>query len=161
MKIDLFQSCGHCWVFQICCHIECSTFTASSFRIWNSSTGISSPPLYYIVNYLYWLIKKKTNSRDLWDTIKQYNICVIGIRGQGQGLLFSPLYLHTLTQILTQQRPGGKLSPFFFLCYLRTLTYVDWKNNSSAQKCIERALFLQYLICLSLLLFPKRKGFWN
>ena len=28
MKTDLFQSCGHCWVFQICCHIECSTFTA-------------------------------------------------------------------------------------------------------------------------------------
>ena len=41
----LFQSCGHCWVFQICWHIECSTFTASSFRIWNSSTGIPSPPL--------------------------------------------------------------------------------------------------------------------
>ena len=45
MKTDLFQSCGHCWVFQICWDIECSTFTASSFRIWNSSTGIPSPPL--------------------------------------------------------------------------------------------------------------------
>ena len=45
MKTDLFQSCGHCWVFQICWHIECSTFTASSFRIWNSSIGIPSPPL--------------------------------------------------------------------------------------------------------------------
>ena len=45
MKADLFQSCGHCWVFQICWHIECSTFTASSFRIWNSSAGILSPPL--------------------------------------------------------------------------------------------------------------------
>ena len=45
MKTDLFQSCGHCWVFQICWHIRCSTFTASSFRIWNSSTGIPSPPL--------------------------------------------------------------------------------------------------------------------
>ena len=43
MKTDLLQSCGHCWVFQICWHIECSTFTASSFRIWNSSTGILSP----------------------------------------------------------------------------------------------------------------------
>ena len=31
--------------FLICWHIECSTFTASSFRIWNSSAGISSPPL--------------------------------------------------------------------------------------------------------------------
>ena len=45
MKMDLFQSCGHCWVFQICWYIECSTFTASSFRIWNSSAGIPSPPL--------------------------------------------------------------------------------------------------------------------
>ena len=45
MKTDLFQSCGHCWVFHICWHIECSTFTASPFRIWNSSTGILSPPL--------------------------------------------------------------------------------------------------------------------
>ena len=45
MKTDLFQSCGHCWVFQICWHIECSTFTASSFRIWKNSTGIPSPTL--------------------------------------------------------------------------------------------------------------------
>ena len=37
VKTDLFQSCGHCWVFQLCWHIEWSTFTASSFRIWNSS----------------------------------------------------------------------------------------------------------------------------
>ena len=45
MKTDLFQSYGHCWDFQICWHIECSTFPASSFRIWNNSTGIPSPPL--------------------------------------------------------------------------------------------------------------------
>ena len=44
-KWTFFQSCGHCWVFQICWHIECSTFTASSLRIWNSSIGIPSPPL--------------------------------------------------------------------------------------------------------------------
>ena len=49
MKTDLFQSCGHCWVFQICWHIECSMFTASSFRIWNSSTGIPSPPLAFFL----------------------------------------------------------------------------------------------------------------
>ena len=45
MKTDLFQSYGHCWVFQIWYHIEYSTLTASSFRIWNMSTGISSSPL--------------------------------------------------------------------------------------------------------------------
>ena len=41
MKTDLFQS----WVFHICWYSACNTFTASSFRIWNSSTGIPSPPL--------------------------------------------------------------------------------------------------------------------
>ena len=45
MKTYLLQSCGHCWIFEICWHIECSIFTASSFRIWNSSTGIPSPLL--------------------------------------------------------------------------------------------------------------------
>ena len=52
MKTGLFESCGHCWVFQICWHIECRTFTASSFRIWNSSTGIPSPPLALFVMML-------------------------------------------------------------------------------------------------------------
>ena len=28
MKTDHFQSCGLCWVFQICWHIECSSLTA-------------------------------------------------------------------------------------------------------------------------------------
>ena len=48
MKTDLFQSCGHC-CFPICWHIECSAFTAPSFRIWNSSPGIPSPPLALLV----------------------------------------------------------------------------------------------------------------
>ena len=43
MKTDLFQSCGRCWDFQICWYIEYSTFTASSFKIWNRLTGIPSP----------------------------------------------------------------------------------------------------------------------
>ena len=43
MKTDLFQSRGPCWVFQICWHIDCSSLTASAFRILNSSAGILSP----------------------------------------------------------------------------------------------------------------------
>ena len=49
MKTDLFHSCGHFWVIQICCHIERSTKTASSFRIWNRSAGIPSLPLALLV----------------------------------------------------------------------------------------------------------------
>ena len=41
-KTDLFQSCGHCWVFQICWYFEWNTLTASSFRILNSSAEIPS-----------------------------------------------------------------------------------------------------------------------
>ena len=40
-----FPVLWHCWVFQICWHIECSTFIAPSFRTWNSSVGIPSHPL--------------------------------------------------------------------------------------------------------------------
>ena len=49
MKTDFFHSCSHSWVFQMCWHIECSTLTASSFRIWNSSAGTPSPPLAWLV----------------------------------------------------------------------------------------------------------------
>ena len=49
IKTDLFQVCGHCWVFQICWHIKCSTLTASSFSILYSSAGILSPPLVFFV----------------------------------------------------------------------------------------------------------------
>ena len=45
MKTDFFQSCGHCWVFQIWWLIAGSTFTASSFRIWDGWAGILSLPL--------------------------------------------------------------------------------------------------------------------
>ena len=38
------QAAGHCWVFQICWHIECSTLS-SSFRILNTTAGIPSSPL--------------------------------------------------------------------------------------------------------------------
>ena len=46
MNTDFFQFCGHCWVFQICWHIECSTLTTSSFQIWNNSLGIPLPAIH-------------------------------------------------------------------------------------------------------------------
>ena len=44
MKTDLFQSCGHYCIFQICWQIKCSTLTAS-FRALNSWARILSHPL--------------------------------------------------------------------------------------------------------------------
>ena len=52
IKTNLFQSCDHCWVFQICWHIEYSTLKAWSYRIWNTSAGIQSPPLALFVMML-------------------------------------------------------------------------------------------------------------
>ena len=49
-KIDLFQSCGHCWVFQICCLIEYSILTASSS--WASFRSILF--LFFIVPVFAW-----------------------------------------------------------------------------------------------------------
>ena len=40
MKTDLFQSCGYCRVSKFA-----DILSALSLRIWNSSTGFSSPPL--------------------------------------------------------------------------------------------------------------------
>ena len=73
MKTDLFQSCGHCWVFHICWHTECSTLTVSSFRIWNTSAGISSPPLALFVAMLS-KAHLTSHSRKPWEALKDvYN----------------------------------------------------------------------------------------
>ena len=45
----LFQSCGHCWVFQICSHTECRSLTTSSFRVWNSLAGIQYLHLFIVI----------------------------------------------------------------------------------------------------------------
>ena len=64
MRTDIFQTCGHGWVFQICWHIVYSTVTASSFRIWNSSKGIPSPPF---VLFIMMLPKAHlTTFQDVW-----------------------------------------------------------------------------------------------
>ena len=43
-KNTFFQSCGHCWVFQICWHIGCS-YLSIIFKVLSSSAGIPSPLL--------------------------------------------------------------------------------------------------------------------
>ena len=72
MKTGVLLSCGHCWVFQNCWYIECSTLTASSLRIWKSSAGIPSPPLALFIMSLHsrmsgsrWVITPSWLSRSL------------------------------------------------------------------------------------------------
>ena len=105
LKTDLFQSCGHCWVFQICQYSECGTFTASSFRIWNSSTGIPSvPPALFIVV----LPKAHMASHS---------------RMSGSRWVITPSWLSwSLRSFLyTSSVYSGHLS-IFFLCYVHTIS---------------------------------------
>ena len=52
MKTDLFQSCGHCWDFQLLAYwVQYSK--SSSLRVWSSSAGILPPPLVFLVVMLH------------------------------------------------------------------------------------------------------------
>ena len=88
MKTDLFQSCGHCWVFPICWHTECSTFTASSFRIWNSSAGIPSSPL---VLFVIMLLKAHLSAHHRMSGLDEhsYHHCYLG---HLRSFLYSSVY---------------------------------------------------------------------
>ena len=69
-KIWPFPVCGHCWVFQICWHTECSPLTASSFRISNSSGAIASLPLTLFVVLLpkaHLTLHSKTSGLGEWS----------------------------------------------------------------------------------------------
>ena len=71
MRINFFQSCGHCWIFQICWHIECSTLMAPSFRVLNSSPRILSHPLASLTAVLpkAHLTSHSRMSGSKWETI--------------------------------------------------------------------------------------------
>ena len=75
MITDFFQSCGHCWIFQICWHIEYNTFTASSFRIWNSSAEIPSPPL---ALFVVMLPKAHFGLQDVWSLVSDHTSWLSG-----------------------------------------------------------------------------------
>ena len=110
MKTDLFQSCGHCWVFQLCWHIECSTFTASSFRIWSRSTGILSPPLALFVVVLpkAHLTSHSRMSNSRWVIIPSW------LFGSWRSLLYSSsvysCYLFLISSASVRSIPCGYFS---------------------------------------------------
>ena len=64
MYTDLFQSCGHCWVFQICCHNECSTLTASKGSV--SVSKYSQQP-----SHTLWKMRDSEGKGGQWWTSSQ------------------------------------------------------------------------------------------
>ena len=138
MKTDLFQSCGHCWVFQMFWHIECSTLIASSFRIWNSSTGIPSPYVTSIQKCTYdhtiALIShaSKVMLKILQVWLQQYVNCELpdfqaGSR-KGRGTRDQIANIHWIRE---KAREFQKNIYFCFIDYAKAFDYVDhnklWK----------------------------------
>ena len=137
MKTDLFQSCGHCWVFQICWHIECSTLTASSFRIWNSFTGIPLPPL---ALFIVMLSKAHLTSH---------------FRMSGSRWVITPSWLQVVQFSSFQSLSGVRLfeTPWITAC----LASLSITNSCSSPKLmsIESVMPSSHLIlCSPLLLLP-------
>ena len=89
-KPDFFQSCGHCRIFQIVWHIECSTLTASSFRIWKSSTGIPSPPLALFTV----MLPKSYLTSQSKISVSRWVITPSWLSGSWRSFLFFCVFLH-------------------------------------------------------------------
>ena len=134
MKTDLFQSCGHCWI-QICWHNECSTLTASSFRILNSSAGIPSPLLVLFVAMLP-KAHLTSHSGSRWVMTKSWSS-----GSQDYVLLIAPTFL--------------KSFPFF--CFLLFPCIAHLKKNFLISPCYSLELCIQlgisFLFSFASLLF--------
>ena len=167
MKLDLFQSCGHCWAFQICCHIECSTFTASAFRIWNSSTGIPLPPLALFIVMLpmahlishsrmsvfMWVITPSQLSRSLRSLLYSSSVysCHFLMLGPYHFCpLLSPSYMK---YFLGSSRSLEEISSLPFCCFPLFLCTDCWGRLSYLSLLFFGTLYLDayifpFLLCL-------------
>ena len=177
MKTDLFQSCGHCWVFHICRHIECSTFTASSFRIWNSLTGIPSPPLALLVVMLpkahltsysrmsdsRWVITPSWLSRS-WRSFycSVYSCHLFLISASLMSIPFLPFIVPIFTwKFLLVSLIFLKRSLVFpFYCFSLFLCTDHWGRLCYLSLLFFGALYsngyvFSFILCLSLLLFSQ------
>jgi len=94
IKTDLFQSCGHCWVFQIWWHIECSTF----FFFPGFSTFL------FIFYFLFYFLTLQfcigfgewhlnMNNNHIWNECSTFTVSSFGIWYSSAGIPSPPLAL--------------------------------------------------------------------
>ena len=118
MKTDLFESCGHCWIFHICGYSECNTFTPSSFRVWKSSTALLSPPLAlfkFTCGTSYWLEGLETNILILFDKFVEYGILLSQLHPINAKAKVSFCAHHLQGQVITEiQTERNQFSAFGF-----------------------------------------------
>ena len=136
MKTDPFKSCGFYWVFHICWHIECSTFTASSFRIGNCSTGIPSPPLAmciviipkYLLDFAF---------QDVWLLVGDHTIMVIWV------MIFFAQFCVFFPPLLN------------IFCFFRSIPFLSFIVPIFSWKVLLVSLiFLKRSLVFSIILFP-------
>ena len=109
-----FSSPAAIAVFQICWHIECSTSTALSFRVWNSLAGIPSPPLALLIVMLpkshLTLHSKMSGTRWVitpsWLSRSLRLFCFSSVHSLSRVWLFDPMNRST-----TLQPPSPSSSP--------------------------------------------------
>ena len=147
VKTDLFQSCGHCWLFQICWHIKSTSFTASSFRIWNSSTGIPSPPLaLFVVWSPTWLHIPGCLALGEWSHHRDYT-------GHEDLFLYSFVYSCHLFLV-----SSASVRSIPFLSFFETI--FAWSAPLVSLIFLKRSLVFPILLFSSISLhWPPRKAF--
>ena len=59
MKTDLFQSCGHCWVFQICWHIESFCFSLLLYKTKKIDLSLPSKAVSEWLHFHFHALEKK------------------------------------------------------------------------------------------------------
>ena len=114
----LFQSSGHCWVFKFA-SFQISLLTASSFRIWNSSAGIPSPPL---ALFVVMLPKAHLTSDSRTSGSSRWVITLSWLSGSWRSFLYSSSVYMILVWIS------------FFYMYLKCIFCEwmgEWLNNVS------------------------------
>ena len=160
LTLTLLQLCGsfnflwHClslglewkltfssWVFKICWHIEYSTFTASSLRIWNSSAGITSPPL---VLFIVMLPKAHLN----WHSRKSGSKWVITLSWLLRSFLYSFVYSCQLFLIAY-----ASVRSILFLSFIERIFV--WNVP------LVSLIFLKRLLVFSILLFSSISFHWS
>ena len=153
IKTDLFQSCGHFWVFQIFWHIECSTLTASSLRIWNSSTGIPSPPL---ALFVVMLLKAHLTSHSRMSSSRWvWVITTLWLSGSWRSFLYSSsVYSHHLFLI-----SSASVRFISFLSLIKPI--FSWTVALVSQILLKRSLVFPILLFSSISLhWSLRKAFY-
>ena len=124
MKTDLFQPCGNCWASKF----ECSTFTALSLRIWNSSTGIPSIPVAFFLVMLpkAHLVSHSRMSGSRWAIIP---LCFSGL---WRSFLYSSVYhchLFLISSASVRSVPFLSFIVLMFAWNIPLVFLIFWKRS--------------------------------